>query len=232
MSSDTAGRCNQGNSWNIRPKLQGAAPAATAKNSAAKSSPADCKTVITKAQFEKLAANLAPNVTPQIKKQFAGLLPRWIAMSDEAKKKGLEKTPQYEDRLKIAKMQILMQALQQEIQEQAAKISPEEIETYYKEHADTFEQFNVDRLFVPRTKQPDTGAKLEDEKGDKTSEEAQKAKQAEEKEKADQAEQEMSKLAETLRARAAAGEDSQEKLAKGSFRSHGDENPISYGEFA
>ncbi len=81
----------------------------TANNAAqAQSVPAiDCKTVITKAQFETLANNLAPNITPQQKKQLAGLLPRWIAMSDQATKKGLNKTPQFEDKLKIARMQIL-----------------------------------------------------------------------------------------------------------------------------
>jgi hypothetical protein len=37
---------------------------------------------------------------------------------------------------------------------EAANVSPEEIEKYYKEHADAYEQFNLDRMFVPRTKQP------------------------------------------------------------------------------
>jgi parvulin-like peptidyl-prolyl isomerase len=103
---------------------------------------------------------------------------------------------------------------------EAAKISPEEIEAYYKEHADTFEQFNVDRLFVPRTKQPDAESKEEDEKDEKLSDEAKKAKEAEEKTKADAAEQAMTKLAESLRARAAAGEDIA-KLQKEAFEAAG-----------
>ena len=73
---------------------------------------------------------------------------------------------------------ILTQELQQKIQEEAGKISPEGVEKYYKEHADSYEQFNLDRLFVPRKKQPDADAKLEDEKNDKLSEEAQKATKA------------------------------------------------------
>ena len=201
-----------------------AAKGTTAKPLSAKApattSPADCKTVITKAEFETLANHLAPNVTPQMKKQLATLLPRWIALSNEAKKKGMDKTPQFEDRVKVLKMQILSQELQQKIQEDAAKISPEEIEKYYKEHADSYEQFNLDRLFVPRTKQPDADAKLEDEKNDKQSEEAQKAKQAAEKAKAEEGEQAMTKLAESLRARAAAGEDFA-KLQKEAFEAAG-----------
>ncbi|MGD1078625.1 MAG: peptidylprolyl isomerase [Candidatus Sulfotelmatobacter sp.] len=187
-------------------KGMAATPATAPKAAAAKSPGTDCKTVITKAEFETLASHLAPNVTPQMKKQLAGLLPQWIAMSNEAKKKGMDKTPQFEDRVKVLKMQILGQELRQNIQEEAAKIPPEEIEKYYQEHAADYEQFNIDRLFVPRTKQGEAEAK-EDEKNEKLSEEAQKAKQAEEKTKAEEGEQAMTQLAESLRGQAAAGED-------------------------
>ena len=197
-----------------------AKPATSAKETAAKTPAADCKTVITKAEFEKLASAVAPNVTPQVKKQLAGVLPRFIGMSSEAKKRGLDKTAQFEETVKFAKMQILTTELQRKIQEDAAKVPPGEAENYYKEHAEAFEQFNVDRLFVPRTKQEDTEAKEEDEKDEKVSDEAKKAKEAEEKTKADEAEQAMSKLAESLRARAAAGEDFA-KLQKEAFEAAG-----------
>ena len=196
-----------------------AATGTAAKTGAAKSPAGDCKTVITKAEFETLASHLAPNVTPQMKKQLASLLPQWIMMSNEAKKKGLDKTPQFEDRVKVLKMQILSQELRQNIQDEAGKISPEEIEKYYKEQAEAYEQFNLDRLFVPRTKQNEPEAK-EDEKNEKLSEEAQKAKQAAEKSKADEAEQAMTQLAESLRTRAAAGEDFA-KLQKEAFAAAG-----------
>ena len=84
-----------------------AKPATAAKAPAAETPAADCKTVITKAEFEKLANAVAPTVTPQLKKQLANVLPRLIAMSSEAKKKGLDKTPRFEETVKFAKMQIL-----------------------------------------------------------------------------------------------------------------------------
>jgi hypothetical protein len=195
-------------------------PATAAKSPAEKSTAADCKTVITKAEFEKLANGLAPSMTPQLKKQLASVLPRMIAMSDAAKKQGLDKTPQFEETVKFAKMQILANELQRNIQEQAGNISPEEIEKYYKEHADAYEQLNLDRLFVPRTKQGEPEAQQEDEKSEKLSAEAQKAKEAEEKTKAAEGEQAMTKLAESLRARAAAGEDFV-KLQKEAFDAAG-----------
>jgi hypothetical protein len=77
---------------------------------------------------------------------------------------------------------------------------------------------------VPRTKQPSAEAKEEAkddaEKDKNLSEDAKKAKEAEDKAKADQAEQEMTKLAESLRARAAAGEDFV-KLQKEAFEAAG-----------
>jgi hypothetical protein len=198
-----------------------AAPATSgAKSAAAKTPAGDCKTVITKAEFEKLANAVAPNVTPQLKKQLANVLPRLIAMSAEAKTRGLEKTPQFEETVKFAKMQILTNELQRSIQEQAAKVPPEEIEKYYKEHPEAFEQLNVDRLFVPRTKQDNDDEKEENAKNEKLTDEEQKAKQAKEKEEAEESEQAMSKLAETLRAQAAAGEDFA-KLQKEAFDAAG-----------
>jgi len=193
---------------------------ATAKTADAKTPSGDCKTVITKAEFEKLVGALAPNPTPQQKKQLAGVLPRVIAMSTAAKKEGLDKTPQYDETVKFVKMQVLTNQLQRKIQEQAADIKPEEVEKYYKDHPEAFEQYNVDRIFVPRTKQVEAEAKEEDDKDEKLTDEQKKAKEAAEKAKTDEAEQAMTKLADDLRTRAAAGED-MAKLQKEAFDAGG-----------
>jgi hypothetical protein len=171
------------------------------KTPATKTPAADCKTVVTKAQFESLVKALVPNVTPQAKKQLAGILPNYIALSSAAKKQGLDKTEQFKLTVEFAKMNILTKELQKKVADEAAKVSPEDIEKYYKEHADAYEQFNLDRMFVPRTKQPAAETKEDEEKDKNLSEEAKKAKEAEDKAKADQAEQEMTKLAESLRER-------------------------------
>lgn len=197
----------------------GKTAAAGAKSSAAKSSGAGCKTVITKAQFEKLANAIAPNTTPQQKKQLAGVLPRLIAMSAQAKKQGLDKTPQFDETVKFVKMQVLTNQLQRKIQEQAADIPAPEMEKYYKENPQMFEQYNIDRVFVPRTKQIESEAKEADD-DDKAGDEQKKAKESADKAKADEAEQAMTKLAEDLRTRAAAGED-MGKLQKEAFDAAG-----------
>ena len=196
------------------------ASAAAPKAADAKTPSGECKTVITKAEFEKLVAALAPNPTPQQKKQLAGVLPRVIAMSTAAKKEGLDKTAQYDETVKFVKMQVLTNQLQRKIQEQAADIKPEEIEKYYKDHPEAFEQYNVDRIFIPRTKQVEAEAKEEDEKDEKLTDDQKKAKEAAEKAKTDEAEQAMTKLADDLHTRAAAGED-MAKLQKEAFDAAG-----------
>lgn len=197
----------------------GAKTATAAKTAAPKTSPADCKTVITKAEFETLAGHLAPNVTPQMKKQLGSLLPQWIALSAKAKKEGMDKTPQFEDRVKVLKMQILSQELRQNIQEEAGKIPPAEIEKYYQDHASDYEQFNLERLFVPLNKQNEVEVK-DEQKNEKLSEEAQKAKEAEQKAKRDEEQKAMGDLAQSLRTRAAAGEDFA-KLQKEAYEAAG-----------
>jgi len=193
------------------PAAKGAA--ATPATKSAATNPADCKTVITKAEFEKLANALAPNLTPQLKRQLAGVLPRLIAMSNQAKKRGLDKSPRFEETLKFAKMQILTNELQKDVQDEAAKVPPADVAEYYKNNPEAYQQFNLERLFVPRTKQvaenePEADEdKDKDQKKEKPTEEERKAKEAEAKAKQEAAEKEMTTLAESLRARAAAGED-------------------------
>ena len=210
------------------PVATAASKTATAEKAAAPASKktADCKTEITRAQFEKIANGLSSNVTPQLKRQLEQALPRFMAMSEAAKKKGLDKSTHYQETLKIAKMQILTTELQREVQEEADKIPPEKIAEQYKAHPETYEQFSLDRLFVPRYKQVQAEDKEEEKEPEKLNEEQQKAKEAAEKAKQEKGEQELNQLADSLRARAAAGEDFA-KLQKEAFEGAGQkvENP-------
>jgi hypothetical protein len=185
----------------------------------AASTSADCKTILTKAEFEKLANALAPNATTQQKKQLASVLPRLLAMSNEAKRRGMDQTEQYTETLKYVKMQVLSNQLQRKLQEDAADISDADIEKYYKGNPDAFEQYNLDRIFVPRTKQVEAEASEDDDKDAKPSAQQKKGKEAETA-TPQQNEEAMTKLADSLRARAAAGEQIA-KLQKEAFDAAG-----------
>jgi peptidyl-prolyl cis-trans isomerase C len=209
-----------------RPASQAIAakPATGAKTSPSSAAPADCKTVITKAEFEKLASSLAPSgsISPQLKRQLGGMLPRVIAMSNQAKKEGMDKTDQYREMVKFVQMQVLANELQRKLQTEAQNIPAADIQKYYDEHKADFAQYNLDRLFVPRMKQnePDLKNESERDKNEKPTEDQIKAQQAADKAKTDANEQEMNKLADDLRARAAAGEDFT-KLQKEAFEAAG-----------
>ena len=203
------------------PKTAAASKTGAAKTAAAPAKkPADCKTEITRAQFEKIAGGLSPNVTPQLKRQLEQALPRFMAMSEAAKAKGLDKSPRFIETLKIAKMQILTTELQRTVQEEADKIPPETIAEYYKSHPEAYEQFSLDRLFIPRNKQAEAEDKDDAKEPEKLTEEQQKAKEAADKAKQEEGEEELNKLADSLRERAVAGEDFA-KLQKEAFTAAG-----------
>ncbi|MGA8201172.1 MAG: peptidylprolyl isomerase [Candidatus Sulfotelmatobacter sp.] len=193
---------------------------AAGKAEAAKKPAADCKTVITRAKFEKLASALQQGTTPltaQQKHMLAGQLPGLIAMSEAAEEKGLEKSVRFEETMKFLKMRVLSSELQHAVQEEADNVPEQEIDEYYKKNPEAYEQFSLERLFIPRFKQENT-EKVNPE--EKLSEEQQKAKEAADRAKQEQGEQEMTKLADSLRARAAAGEDFS-KLQKEAFEAAG-----------
>ena len=181
----------------------------------------DCKTIITKAEFESLVnALLPPNANAQQKKQLASYLPRLMAMSKQAKERGMDQSEQYSKALEFLKMQALSGQLQRKLQEEAADISDADLEKYYKDNPDAFEQYNLDRIFVPRSKQVQAEAADDDDKQQKLTAQQKKAKEDAEQAKKQENEKAMTELAEKLRTRAAAGEDIT-KLQKEAFEAAG-----------
>jgi len=159
-----------------------------------------CETVVTREQFEKLAESLQPNMAAPIKVRLATAYSRLIGMSQEAEKRGLDKTPKFEANLGFARMQILSQQLTGALQEESQKISDDDLQKYYKEKIDTYQEANLQRLYIPRTKQIAPPKPVPGVKKDKETEE----KEAKTREKA--GEEAMTKTAASLRARAAKGE--------------------------
>lgn len=158
-----------------------------------------CETVITREQFEKLAEALQPGMSPAIKLRLAGAYSKLLAMSKEAEKRGLDKLSRFEENMRFARMQILSQQLTVTLQEEAYKVSDSDIEKYYKDKTDTYQEASLLRLFVPHTKQI-AAPKVTAVKKDKAAEKA----EVEAREKAGEAT--MKQTAATLRARAAKGE--------------------------
>jgi PPIC-type PPIASE domain len=153
----------------------------------------NCKTVITRAEFEKILDTVQPNMPPRVRRQFATRYSMALVMAQKAHEMGLDQGPKFEDRMKLMRMQVLSQAFNQAVQEKAGQISDKDIEDYYHNHSADYEEANLQRISVPRSQQaPASKVKLSNA--------------AEEKRRKD-AEEVMQKEADKLRARAVAGED-------------------------
>ncbi|HZQ68947.1 MAG TPA: peptidylprolyl isomerase [Terriglobales bacterium] len=157
------------------------------------SSDPNCKTVITKSEFEALLDAVAPNLPPASRRQLANRYATGLIMATQAEKMGLDKGPHYEEMLKISRMQVLAGELQKAMQEKAGNIPDADIQKYYDENKAAYEEADLKRIFVPKNKQL----------------EAPKVKLTEEQEKKRQADAEaaMKLEADKLHARAVAGED-------------------------
>ncbi len=163
------------------------------KPPADQSKAADCKTVVTRAQFEQLVNAVAPTIAPAARKQLATQYGMALVMVHKAHEMGLDQGPKFQELMRVARIGVLTKELSQSLQEEAAKIPEKEIEAYYHNNEAAFQEIGLQRIFIPRSKQLVEGK-------DKPEDDAAKKQQQE-------SEDAMKKLAETLRARAAAGED-------------------------
>jgi hypothetical protein len=176
------------------------------KPPADKSKAADCKTVVTRAEFEQLVAAVAPTIAPPARKQLATQYGMALVMVHKAHEMGLDQGPRFQELMRVARIGVLTKELSQSLQEEAQKISDKEVETYYHNNEAAFQEVDLQRIFVPHSKE------LSDTKDKPADDAAKKAQQ--------ESEDAMKKLAEALRARAVAGEDF-EKLQADSIAASG-----------
>jgi hypothetical protein len=129
----------------------------------------ECKTVITRAQWEKFSDAVQPPGGPQpvipaptnthLVKRYSDLL----LYARKARELGLEKDPAVQEEMKFATLQVLSGALTRHYRAQAEDISDAEVEKIYKEHPEKFEQVELQRIYIPKQKQhapdPDLKAK-------------------------------------------------------------------------
>jgi len=158
------------------------------KTAAAGGPPAECKTVVTRAEFEKFIGTVQPNLPLAQQRQAANSYATALILSHEGERLGLDKDPEYDERMKLARLEVLMQMMVKNARAKANDISDKDVADYYQAHAAQYEQASAQQLFIPLTKT----AKLPGATPPKTQTDGTEA---------------MKKEAETLRGRAAAGED-------------------------
>jgi len=165
--------------------VQGVCPATKAKP---KSS---CPIVVTRAEFEELVDALDPKMLKRDRHDLARNYGQLLALSQEAMRKGMDRQPRVEALLRYARVSALASAALKDIYHEKLAASPEEQEKYYQSHRANFEVHSFQRIFIPKEKQGPAIASLEDAaNGDNPSSEAA-----------------MKSLADSVHARAVAGED-------------------------
>ena len=153
----------------------------------------NCKTVITRAQFERLIDAGQPNLPMRARREFANRYSNALVMADKAAQMGLDQGESFEQQMKLARIQVLSQELKKAVQRQASQISDRDVEDYYQKNKASFEQVEMDRVYVPKTPERPTSG---DEKSDSDAQQ-----------RLQRATQLMKDLVEKLHVRAMAGED-------------------------
>lgn len=158
------------------------------KPAGSSATPSDCKTVITRAQFERVVSVIQPNMPKAAQKQFAGRYVAALMLAEKAHEAGLDQGPAFDEQMYLSRLQVLARLAGEQLQKDAAKVSDSEVEDYYRQHAAEFRIITYDRIYVPKQKQVDTSGP-----------DAAK--------KSQESQSEMKDEADKLRTRAAAGED-------------------------
>jgi hypothetical protein len=159
-----------------------------------KAAASDCETIITQAQFGKVIDAIQPDMRARARREFALHYAEVLVMTNKAEQMGLDKGPNYEEQMRLARLQILSQELKKVIQERSSQISEKDIGDYYRNNTAKFEKVKIDRIYVPKIQQAlsTSGKELSDT-------DRQKGLQ--------KSEQTMKVEADNLRARAIAGEE-------------------------
>jgi parvulin-like peptidyl-prolyl isomerase len=127
--------------------------ATTAKTAAGQRSAAshsDCKTQITRAQFEKLMKTVAAGAPPGMRRQIAARYVQFLTAANEGVRLGVDKDPDFSEQLAIMRLQLLAQDAERKLQAEASKVSDADIKAYYDQNPSAFEEVTLTRIFVPR----------------------------------------------------------------------------------
>jgi hypothetical protein len=155
-------------------------------------------------------------MSPAIRRQLATAYSRMVRMSIAAEKRGVDKTPKFDEKMKFARMQVLSGELSTALQQDSANVSDSDIEEYYKKNEPSYGQATFARIFVPHSKQiKNSVVKPKPEAGAKTSAKATPP-QPPTAEQIKAGEKAMKDEADLLRARAVKGEDP-DKLQKAAY---------------
>src|SRR5690242_13538973 len=140
--------------------VKSASKPTTAKSASSPSG--ECKTQVTRAEFEHLTKTVAAGAPVSVYRQIASRYVQVLTAANEGVKLGVEKDPEFNDQLTeqlaLVRLQMLAQYAERKLQAEASNISEVEQKAYYDQNPSAFEQVTLTRVFVPRSAPPAGGA--------------------------------------------------------------------------
>ncbi len=120
--------------------------------------PGECKTVITRAEFERLMTVLSrfrngqaqQAIPADAKRQLAIQYSRLLLFASLAEKEGLQSTLDGKELIHFLWLQAMTEELARSIQEKAAPTA-QQVQDYYDGHQDRFTEWDFQRIVVPLT---------------------------------------------------------------------------------
>jgi hypothetical protein len=132
-------------------------PVITIRGLCSKPTPAEgtsnCRNVITRAEFEKTLAAVQSEMPLAARRQFAMRYANALVMAQRAHEMGLDQGPDFEEHMKLARLQVLSDELNQALQRKFSVVSDQEVEDYYHSAAASYEEADLQRIFIPRVRQ-------------------------------------------------------------------------------
>lgn len=148
----------------------------------------DCNIVVSRKEFEELINAINPKMPKYERRELAKDYAHMLALSEEASRRGLDKTPNGRALMRYVRTNALGSTLYKQLLRAASDASPAEMEKYLAANKPQFDRYTFQRIFIPIEKQGQATSLEQVARGSST-------------------EPDMTKLAETIHARAVAGED-------------------------
>jgi hypothetical protein len=122
---------------------------------------ADCTTVITRADFEKLVEAVDPTMAAPARRTLAENYAKIAVMATDARNHGMEDDTKTQQVLRFVRLQALANLNNQQMQRKAMESPPQEVENYYKAHESNFEEATLRRIYITKSV-PEGAKKLSD----------------------------------------------------------------------
>jgi hypothetical protein len=120
-----------------------------------KSAGKGCQVTLTRAEIDTLINTLEPTSSSSSRRQLAINYARLAAAAGAAQRQHLEKDPaiakQIQLQQKLARMQVLANALYSQMEAKANEVPATDVEKYYAEHQTLFVHGDVRRLTIPKS---------------------------------------------------------------------------------